>query len=79
MVYDVYGTARPTTEAGAVTRCKLIQWEEYINIILWRFYGKLCACANSVYQAVIFGLGTRLMHKTPGRSAFYPCTAFAGV
>ena len=36
---------------------------EYISlIILQRFYGKLCACANSVYQAVFFVLGTRLGH-----------------
>ena len=43
---------------------RLMLWRlllEYINIIILRtFYGKLCACANSVYQAVFFGLGTRL-------------------
>ena len=43
---------------------RLVLWRfllEYINlIILRRFYGKLCACANSVYQAVFFVLGTRL-------------------
>ena len=42
----------------------LVLWRlllEYISlIILRRFYGKLCACANSVYQAGFFGLGTRL-------------------
>ena len=49
--------------ASDVSR-RLVLWRlllEYINlIILRRFYGKLCACANSVYQAVFFGLGTRL-------------------
>ena len=50
--------------AGDVSK-RLVLWRlllEYINlIILWRFYGKLCTCANSVYQAVFFGLGTRLV------------------
>ena len=38
----------------------------YVNLtILWRFYRIICACTNSVYQAVFFsptknGLGTRL-------------------
>ena len=50
--------------AGDVSK-RLVLWRlllEYINlIILWRFYGKLCACANSVYQAVFFSLGTKLV------------------
>ena len=44
---------------------RLVLWRlllEYINlIILRRFYVQLCACANSVYQVVFFGLGTRLV------------------
>ena len=47
---------------------RLVLWRlllEYINLIILRiFYGKLCACANSVYQAVFFGLGTRLASPT---------------
>ena len=27
------GTARPTTEAGAVRRCKLIQWERRVFVV----------------------------------------------
>jgi len=46
--------------ASDMSKC-LVLWRlllEYINpIILRTFYGKLCACANSVYQAVFFGLG----------------------
>ena len=49
--------------AGNMSKC-LALWRlllEYINLfILQTFYGKLCACANSVYQAVFFSLGTRL-------------------
>ena len=49
--------------ASDMSKC-LVLWRlllEYINlIILQTFYGKLCACANSVYQAVFFSLGTRL-------------------
>ena len=57
--------------ASDVSKC-LVLWRlllEYINLIILRtFYGKLCACANSVYQAVFFGLGTRLRctRKQPG-------------
>ena len=51
-----------------MSKC-LVLWRlllEYINLIILRtFYGKLCACANSVYQAVFFGLGTRLVHIIP--------------
>ena len=43
---------------------RLVLWRlllEYINlIILRRFYGILCACANSVYEAIFFGLGTHM-------------------
>ena len=48
----------------------LVLWRlllEYISlIILRRFYGKLCACANNVYRAVFFGLGTRLWANVTG-------------
>jgi len=47
--------------ASDMSKC-LMLWRlllEYINLIILRiFYGKLCACVNSVYQAVFFGLGT---------------------
>ena len=49
--------------ASDLSKC-LVLWRlllEYINLIILRtFYGKLCASASSVYQAVFFGLGTRL-------------------
>ncbi len=60
--------------ASDMSKC-LVLWRlllEYINLIILRtFYGKLYACANSVYQAVFFGLGTRLlycMHCTETRT-----------
>ena len=52
--------------ASDMSKCLLL-WRlllEYINlIILWTFYGKLCACANSEYQAIFFGLGTGLIQS----------------
>ena len=70
--WRVSGHAGVTKEslvtASDVSKC-LVLWRlllEYINlIILQRFYGKLCACGNSVYQAVfLFGLGTRLVYTS---------------
>ena len=53
--------------ASDMSKC-LVLWKlllEYINpIILRTFYGKLCTCVNSVYQAVFFGLGMRLLCTT---------------
>ena len=47
--------------ASDMSKC-LVLWRlllEDINLIILRtFYGKLCACVNSVYQAAFFGLAT---------------------
>ena len=69
----LYGHAGVSKEflvtASDMSEC-LVLWRlllENINLIILRtFYGKLCACANSVYQAVLFGLGTRLANGLPG-------------
>ena len=64
MVYDVYGTTRPTTEAGAVRRCKLIQREERVFVAPSRSRFDKHACYELLLPAMDHKRGERERKET---------------